>query len=96
MSKQMNGYCGYIKNSSIVSNGNFTLRFDSGNTSYNVEYSDGVTNPVVVVSLTSPDPTLTYVLNAYTGGFTLYVYRNSNGTPTPTTSDFNFIVAEIV
>lgn len=94
---QLNGKCGTVTSSGqITSNGNFTCRWDGGNNTYNIEYAGAVTHPVPVVSLTGMDPTLTYMLNAYTGGFSLYVFKDVNGTPTPTQSSFNFIVAEIV
>jgi|GEM_PF-4647049 len=90
------GFCGTVSaQGQIVSNGNFSCQFTNGNT-YTIDYNGNVTNPVPVVSLNNQDPTLTYILNDYSGGFMVYVYRNVNGTPTPTASDFNFIVGEIV
>ena len=92
MSNSMNGYCGWVdQNGQITSNGNFTCTYaNTGN--YTVGYSDEVTNPSVVVSLTGPTPGMSYVLNAYAGGFTLYIYGENL---VPIDSSFNFIVAEL-
>ena len=91
-----NVLCGTVSaQGQITSNGNFICRVSNGNT-YAIEYNGAATNPVPVVSLVNQNPMLTYVLNAYAGGFTLYTYQNVNGTPTPYPTDFNFIVGQIV
>lgn len=91
----LNGKCGTVSASGqIVSNGNFSCTYTNTNT-YTVSYNGNVNNPVPVVSLVNQNPTAMYVLNAYSGGFTLYVYIDNGGTPTPAASNFNFIVAEI-
>lgn len=79
----------------ITSNGNFSCQWDANNSAYVIDYNGSVTNPVPVVSLTGQNPTLSYMLNAYSSGFRLYVFMDQNGTATPTQSSFNFIVAEI-
>jgi len=92
MSNSMSGYCGTVtQDGQIVSNGNFSCYFESN--IYTIDYLGACTNPVPVVSLTSQMPGLIFLLNAYSGGFKLYVYDSNF---VPATSSFNFIVAEIV
>lgn len=94
MANSLNGYCGTVtQDSKITSNGNFSSPQQSSTGQYYVDYNGGVTNPVPVVSLTGQTPGMTCVLNAFSGGFRLYVY-DSNLKPIP--SSFDFIVGEIV
>lgn len=92
----LQGKCATVNDQGqIMSNGNFSCQWDANNSAYVIDYNGSVTNPVPVVSLTSQDSTKTFTLNAYASGFRLYVYKTQSGTIMPTTSSFNFIVAEI-
>lgn len=91
MSHTMYGYCGSVtQDGQITSNGNYSCQY-SGN-EYTISYNGSPSDPIPVVSLTGPTPGMTYVLNAYTGGFKLYVY-DSNLVPVATS--FTFIVAKL-
>ena len=87
-------YCGTVtQDGQITSNGNFSSHQQSSVGQYYIDYNGGVTNPVPVVSLTGPNPGMTFVLNAFSGGFRLYVYDHNLA---PIQSSFDFIVGEIV
>ena len=89
-----NTYCGSVtQDGKITSNGNFSSQLQSSSGQYYIDYNGGVTNPVPVISLTGPNPGMTYVLNAFSGGFRLYVYDTNL---VPIDSSFNFIVGEII
>ena len=86
-------FCGTVtQDGKITSNGNFSSQPQSNAGQYYVDYNGNVTNPVPVVSLTGQTPGMTFVLNAFSGGFRLYVYDSNL---TPIDSSFDFIVGEI-
>ena len=92
----LNGACATVTQSGqITSNGNFSCQMDSSGTQYTIDYNGSVVNPVPVVSLTGQDPTLTFVLNAYTSGCKVYVYQQTPNGPVPAPSSFDLIVASI-
>ena len=85
--------CGTVTaDGKITSNGNFSSQAQSNTGQYYVDYNGQVTNPVPVVSLTGQTPGMTFVLNAFSGGFRLYVYDSNL---VPIDSSFDFIVGEI-
>jgi len=87
-------YCGQVtENGQITSNGNFSCNLVS---EYTIDYNGNCVNPVPVIALTSQNPMLTYVLNAYSGGFKLYIYEQTANGPVPSKSSFNFVVGEII
>ncbi len=88
----MDGYCGSVTQDGLItSNGNFTCNYTGAE--YTIDYQGKMSSGnSAVVSLTSPTPGLTFVLNSYTGGFKLYVY-DMNLVPSP--SSFNFVVAKL-
>ncbi|MFT5891892.1 MAG: hypothetical protein ACI9Y7_001999 [Dokdonia sp.] len=92
MANSLSGYCGTVtQDGQITSNGNFSCQYTGAE--YTIDYNGNVTNPVPVVSLTGQQPGMTYVLNAYSGGFKLYIYTSAI---VPIASSFDFIVGEIV
>ncbi|MDF1695644.1 MAG: hypothetical protein P1U56_07440 [Saprospiraceae bacterium] len=93
MANSLNGYCGTVSaDGAIESNGNFTSQIQSNVGQYYIDYNDKISNPVPIISLTGQYPGMSYVLNAFTGGFRLYVYDNNL---VPIASSFDFIVADI-
>ena len=91
----LNGGCATVSASGqITSNSNWSCTFSGSE--YTIDYNGTMTNPVPVVSLTAQDPTLTFVLNAYSGGCKVYVYQLTSNGPVPATSSFDLIVAEIM
>lgn len=90
----LNGACATItQDGMITSNGNFSCQYTGSE--YTIDYNGSVVNPVPVVSLTGQDPTLTFVLNAYSGGCKVYIYQQTSNGPVPAASSFNLIVASI-
>lgn len=86
-------YCGTVtQDGQITSNGNFSSQPQGSTGQYYIDYNGAVTNPVPVVSLTGQNPGMTCVLNAFSGGFRLYVYDTNLA---PIASSFDFIVGEI-
>ncbi|MFK7785239.1 MAG: hypothetical protein AB8B56_08985 [Crocinitomicaceae bacterium] len=96
MSMNLSGACATVSESGqITSNGNFSCQMDGGGTQYVIDYNNSVVNPVPVVSLTSPDPTLTYVLNTYVSGCRIYIYQLTSNGPVPASSSFDLIVGSM-
>lgn len=92
----MSNLCGTVSsNGQITSNGNFSCQYDSNQKKYTIDYNGNTNNPIPVISQTLMAPGLSYMLNPYSGGFTVQVFSNQNGVFTPVASGFNFIVGQL-
>jgi hypothetical protein len=92
----MSTFCGTVStDGQIISDGNFSCKYDSGQKKATISYNGNVTNLVVVVSPTLQAPGLSNIIYSYSGRLTMLVFQNVSRTITPVASSFNFIVKDM-